>query len=420
MCYYEIVVVDSVALLPCTFPLAAFCTNYIYGRADESHAAGDAHIDAHVVIERCPVDVRGVELLDEQQGQRTEIADEIYRDDEEPHVPPHLEAGYEPLEKYRLETQVGYVYAKRLQEQPPRRRHLDCGSGHIGHRAHAEGGEKEYHAQHPEMVAVHRQQCEYCQQDDRRCRVDVGECPRRDGADIDDADDEVLLDVTLDRQQQIGGKKHDQQRHEPHEQFPPLLPVEGDTLGAGGDVGRRRLGKPGHHPPEETQQWEGECPDQRRHPKLAHVQVVECIQPQRLGHTRAECHAHTHHARKDVGGAPALKETENHAPHTPERQTVEEQGKDVVGHWQHPEHQQRDLGQGGRPYDELQPVARLQFGDELYAYQLGTHVADELDDAHDYLVVHPRYLQPLKLGCGERLAQCVDKRVGEQRRASRP
>ena len=68
------------------------------------------------------------------------------------------------------------------------------------------------------MIVGCGEQGEYSQQDKGRYRVDLRECPRRDGLYIDDAYDKVFLDVALYGEQEVGSEKQDEQGHEPAEQ----------------------------------------------------------------------------------------------------------------------------------------------------------------------------------------------------------
>lgn len=95
------------------------------------------------------------------------------------------------------------------------------------------------------MIVGRGEQGEYGQQDKSRYRVDLRECPRRYGLYIDDAYDEVFLDVTLYGEQEIRSEEEDKQGHEPAEQRPTLVSIECDTLRARGNVGFRRLGEAG-------------------------------------------------------------------------------------------------------------------------------------------------------------------------------
>ena len=42
---------------------------HVHQREDEGDATGHSDVEAHVVVEGCPVDVRGAEFLEEQQAE---------------------------------------------------------------------------------------------------------------------------------------------------------------------------------------------------------------------------------------------------------------------------------------------------------------------------------------------------------------
>lgn len=71
-----------------------YCIHFVYHvdyRTGERQAADNAYIDAHAVVERRPVDVRSLELLEQEQAKRAEIADEVDCDYEETDVSLNLE-----------------------------------------------------------------------------------------------------------------------------------------------------------------------------------------------------------------------------------------------------------------------------------------------------------------------------------------
>ena len=121
-----------------------YCVHFVYHvdyRPCKRQAAGNTYVDTHAVVERRPVDMLSLELLEQEQAKRAEIADEVDCDYEETDVSLHLEAGDKTLEEDGLEAQIGYVYAKSLQEEPCRYRHVQRPgfSSEESYRAHADG-----------------------------------------------------------------------------------------------------------------------------------------------------------------------------------------------------------------------------------------------------------------------------------------
>ena len=125
---------------------------------------------------------------------------------------------------------------------------------------------------------------EHCQQYYCGYAVDVGESPCRHCAHVDYAYNEVLLDVALHGEQEVGREEHQQHRHEPAEQFAALPAVERHALRTCRHVGHGGLGKARQLPACEAEQREGGSPYQGGHPHFAHVERMECVQAERLGH----------------------------------------------------------------------------------------------------------------------------------------
>ena len=99
-----------------TFPVLFY--KDVDKRTDKGNTASGAYIDAHLVVEICPVDMWGIEFLKEQESKGTHVANEIDGDDEEAHIAFDFKTRDEAFKEYGLETQVGNVQAETLQEKP--------------------------------------------------------------------------------------------------------------------------------------------------------------------------------------------------------------------------------------------------------------------------------------------------------------
>ena len=242
---------------------------------------------------------------------------------------------------------------------------------------------------------------------------------------------EVVPEVAVGGEEEIGEAEQDHAGEEGPEEFPSFAASHGVAFRAQADVVLGGWWKPGEEEDGEEKGQEENRPGGEGHPEFGHLGDFHQPRPDAyLALHQPRPHAFHYAAGEDVGagetceqklgGVATLQVAHHHAPDHAEGQAIAEDGQDLeIGGKDRKEQQGGPRHQDEEDEVEPQPPA-MGLGTEFHAEVLGGGVADKLGDHEDGLGLKELaekadgHLGILVGGSRERLAEGVHAEVGRE------